>query len=491
MESFSSFFITKKFPSRATIRAILRGPLTALSALVYGLFFAICATIFILIIVINNHFLVTVPARGGTLTEGVIGSPHYINPLLASTPTDQRLTALVYGNLMTMQADGTIVPSLAQSYTVSPDGTVYTIDLLPKLRFDDGKPLTSEDVSFTVQKMQDNTISTVSNYWQNISVDTPDANTVVFTLPAADTSFMSHLTFGILPEHVWQNISDETFETASQNLAPVGAGAFKVTGVAYQNGIPSIVTLERNAYAAGTPALLKSLVIKSFANQSMLISALNSRDADFSYSVTPDGLAQTPLISRLQTEAVPTDQTVAIYRSSSDTALANATTVLKLSQIIDKNAIIATVQHGYGASINEATANSVANTGTTVAIPTTGFSVAVENDPSLLLAAQTLAEQLAQQGVSVSIKAFDPGVFQQSLTAGTFSLFLARSNDYVIPSQYSMVLPLYTESLPYVFAKDTHTIIPSPLTSPTMEYSSVSDWYTNTDKLWKWFIHKK
>ncbi len=480
MESFSSFFITKKIPSRSTLRALLRGPLTGLGAAVYGLFFAICATIFMLIITINNHFLTVVPARGGTLTEGVIGSPRYINPLLATTPTDQRLTALVYGSLMSTQSDGSIVPSIANQYSVSPDGMTYTVDLRPKLRFDDGKPLTSADVLFTVQKMQDNTVSKVSNYWQNISVDTPDAATVVFTLPAPDTTFISHLTFGILPQHIWQTISDQTFETVPQNLAPIGAGPFKVSKVSYQNSIAMTVTLKRNTYAAGTPSLLKSLVIQSFANQNELIDALNSRAVNFSYSATPDGLTQTPLGSRLQVQSIPTAKTVALYRSSSDTALSNTTVVATLNQIIDKNAIIATVQHGYGTLDGDI--------GTTKKITIKGFSIAVENDPSLLLAAQTLAQQLSQYGVVVSIKAFDPGTFQQSITAGTFSLFLARSNDHSIPSNYSVVLPLYTESLPYVFTTNTHTIIPATFTSVDMEYSSVSDWYTNTDKLWKWFI---
>ena len=486
MESFSSFLITKKFPSIKTIRTIISGPFTALSTAIYGLFFALCVTVYVLLIVINNHFLITVPARGGTLTEGVIGAPHNINPLLAATPTDKRLTALVYTTLNTITKDS----------TVSPDGKIYTVELMPNLRFDDNKPLTSADVVFTVQKMQDSTISQNSDYWQNISVENPDATTVVFTLPAADTSFGSRLAFGILPQHIWQNIDDSVFATAPQNLHPVGAGPFKVADVIYENNIPASVILKRNTRTIGHPALLKSLTIESFANQAALVTAINARDIDFSYSVSPDALVTTPLISRMKIQSVPTAQTVSLYHSKSDTVLANPMTIASLSQIIDKNAIIATVQHGYGispestsGSSDEITANSVANT-STKKLSINRFSIAVENDPSLLLAAETLVEQLAQQGITVSVRAFDPGSFQKNVAAGAFTIFLARNNDWPIPAQYSIALPLYTESVPYVFTKDTHTsIIANTLASPTAEYDDVTNWYTHTDKLWK--IHFK
>jgi ABC-type transport system substrate-binding protein len=491
MESFSSFFITKKFPSRSTLRTILRGPLTTLGIVVYGIFFALCAAVYILILAVNSKYLVTVPARGGTLTEGVIGAPHFINPVLASTATDKRLVSLVYGSLMKVGTDNTIDPFLAKDYTVSPDGMQFTVTLLPSLRFDDGKPLTSADVAFTVQKLQNSTISHEADYWQHIGTEAPDAETVVFTLPAPDTTFISHLTFGIMAEHQWKDIDDESFATAKQNFHPVGAGPFKISDVNYSGDVPSEVILKRNSKYIGTAAMLSSIVIKSYANQDLLIAGLNSKDVDFSYSVSPEGLTVQPLAKSLQVWPIPTEQTVALYHSAKDTILSNPATTLQLSQLIDKNAIIATVQHGYGTPLG-VPAKTIANTdSSTRKIGISGFSIAVENDPSLLLAAQTLASQLQRYGISVSVRAFDPGMFQQYVSSGTFSLFLARSNDQQIPSTYTSILPLYTESVPYVFTTTTHTIIPDTLSSPLMEYSNVTDWYTNTDRLWKWLIAEK
>lgn len=485
MASFSHFLTAKKFPSLTTFRALLRGPLTTLSVLVYIILVALCTSVFFLLIVINNRFLTIVPARGGTLVEGVIGAPHFINPILATTATDKRLVALTYGSLMIENHDGTVAPMLAQSYTVSPDGKTYTITLLPELRFDDNISLTSDDIAFTVGKLEDSTISPYSTYWQTISIETPDPNTIVFTLPTADNSFLSHLTFGILPKHVWENIDDQSFENAPQNQKPIGAGPFKVSSISSENGIPTTVILHRNTHTVGAKALLHTLIIKTYANQSALLNAVNSGSVDFSYSLLPDTLSATPIANNLSIQSVPTDTTIALYRAPNETNLSNSSTVMYLNQIIDKNAIIATVEDGYGTPVG-VPANT--SQGTAKKPSLAGFSIAVENDTLLLNTAKALATQLQQAGINVSVKAFDPGVFQNNINNGTIVLFLAGSNTTSIPSQYSVVLPLYTASQPYIFNKHTHTIIPTTLASPDTEYQYVKDWYTDTDKLWKWFI---
>ena len=478
MASFPTFLATKKFPSRATLQALLCGPLTLLKAAVYAIFIALCTTVFFLLITVNNRSLIVVPAPGGTLTEGMIGAPHYINPLLATTDTDKRLTALVYGNLATLE----------QNYTVSPDGKIYTVTLQPHLRFDDNKPLTSDDIAFTVEKLQNNTISNTSDYWQQVSVGTPDVNTVVFTLPVADTTFLSRLTFGILPKHIWQNISDQSFEPAKQNLQPVGAGPFKVSHITYQNGIPVTVFLARNNHAAGKKTLLGGLTIATFANQSTLADAVTAGTVDFTYDLSPQTVSADHFDVGITVQSALTNETISVYRSAADTALANSTAIMQMNNIIDKNAIIATVQDGYGTPVG-AHANLSANTAIKK-ITVQGFSLAVENNPSALLAAQTLAQQLQQYGIAVAVKAFDPGTFKNNIAAGRFTLFLAGSNDVTIPQQYSVAIPLYTPAIPYVFNARTHTIISSTLESPETEYADVKDWYTNTDKLWRWIKNK-
>ena len=52
------------------------------------------------VFVFTRSLLVEVPAHGGSLTEGAVGSPRFVNPLLALTDADRDLTAITFSGLM-------------------------------------------------------------------------------------------------------------------------------------------------------------------------------------------------------------------------------------------------------------------------------------------------------------------------------------------------------------------------------------------------------
>src|SRR3989344_379567 len=99
---------------------------------------------------VNAKTSVVVPAPGGTLTEGVIGSARFINPLLAISEPDRDLAYLVYSGLTRISPNGSIIPDLASSYEISDDGLTYTFTLRPDLTFHDGSSLTTVDIVFTI-----------------------------------------------------------------------------------------------------------------------------------------------------------------------------------------------------------------------------------------------------------------------------------------------------------------------------------------------------
>ena len=107
---------------------------------------------------VNKSFLVEVPDYGGSFTEGVIGSPRFVNPLLAISDSDRDLSSLIYSGLMKVDIHGTLVPDLAQSYTISDDGLTYTFVLKKQAQFHDGFSLTADDVLFTIEKAKDGSL---------------------------------------------------------------------------------------------------------------------------------------------------------------------------------------------------------------------------------------------------------------------------------------------------------------------------------------------
>ena len=121
-------------------------------------------TAFTLLYTLNERLLVGVPAHGGVHTEGVVGTPRFINPLLALSDADKDLTSLVYSGLMRRDPNGNLIPDLAQSYTVSPDGLTYTFVLKNNAYFQDNKKVTAADVVYTINAAKDPAIKSPKSH---------------------------------------------------------------------------------------------------------------------------------------------------------------------------------------------------------------------------------------------------------------------------------------------------------------------------------------
>lgn len=184
---------------------------------------------------VNNSLSTEVPAYGGTYQEGVVGYTRFINPVLAFTDADKDMSALVYSGLLKPTENGKLEGDLAESWVVSPDGLTYTITLKPNVFFHDGTPVTTADVAYTIEKIIDPTIkSPKAESWGGVTVTVIDESHISFTLKKPYTPFIENLTLGILPKHIWKNISDDTFDTSTYNREPIGSGPFKIKK-AYKN----------------------------------------------------------------------------------------------------------------------------------------------------------------------------------------------------------------------------------------------------------------
>lgn len=94
------------------------------------------------------------PRSGGTYREAIIGTPRFINPILAMSSADRDMVALIYAGLMSRNADGQLIPQIADSYTLSEDNLTYTFTLRDGITFHDGTPITSADVAFTIEQVK-------------------------------------------------------------------------------------------------------------------------------------------------------------------------------------------------------------------------------------------------------------------------------------------------------------------------------------------------
>jgi peptide/nickel transport system substrate-binding protein len=223
-----------------------------------------------------------VATRGGALTEGIVGTPRFVNPVLAVTRADRDMSALIFDGLMTLGPDGVLVPNLAESVTVSEDGLTYNIVLRRDVSFHDGMPLTALDVLFTIGKIQEPMIiSPLRASFDGISVEQVGDYELNIVLQEPYTPFIENLTFGILPEHIWRGVSAEEFPFSQKNSEPVGTGPYQIRQIARStSGIPESYELAPHmTYHRGTPRI-ERFTIRFYPNGDALRTAIAAGNVD-------------------------------------------------------------------------------------------------------------------------------------------------------------------------------------------------------------------
>jgi len=304
-----------------------------------------------LLYLLNESLLVSTPARGGSLTEGIVGSPRFINPILAVSDADRDLTSLVYSGLLHANPDGSYSENLAQSYTVSPDGKTYTFVIRPDATFQDGSPVTAEDVAYTVGKILDPAVkSPLLANWQGVSVQVLDSHTVSFMLRSAYAPFIENLTLGIAPKALWQGVSDDEFPFSDLNTSPIGSGPYKVAGITRSaSGIPTAYSLEAfRDYARGEP-YLTNLTFRFYQSEQALTAALASGEVESASGISAGALKDLSVNVR----TAPLSRIFGVFFNQNQSAVLRLPEVREaLNMAIDRGDLIHQVLGGYGVPID-------------------------------------------------------------------------------------------------------------------------------------------
>ncbi|MBI1778668.1 MAG: ABC transporter substrate-binding protein [Proteobacteria bacterium] len=169
------------------------------------------------------------PKRGGAMT--ILLQPE---PPMLMLPLSQFVPVLVTGGkifqgLLTFDFDLKPMPSLAKSWSISPDGLTYTFKLEENVKWNDGKPFTSADVVFSTQVFLMEVHARARGNFQRVaSVETPDANTVVYHLKEPFAPFLHAFEVSsapMVPKHLYEGTD---YRQNPANANPVGTGPFKL-----------------------------------------------------------------------------------------------------------------------------------------------------------------------------------------------------------------------------------------------------------------------
>jgi len=221
--------------------------------------------------------------EGGEYTEGLIGAPQYINPILAQTnDVDLDLSYLLFSGLLRFDPEKGIVTDLADSYQISEDQKQYTFTLRQDLFWNDGEKLTANDILFTIDRIKDpQTKSPLVFNFSGVSVEKINDYSIKFILEEPFAPFLESLTFGILPEHIWMDIPAENTNLAEYNLKPTGNGPFKIKSlVKEKTGAIKSIVLEKNDLYHGAKPLINQLTFKFYPTFEAAIDALNNKNIE-------------------------------------------------------------------------------------------------------------------------------------------------------------------------------------------------------------------
>ena len=207
------------------------------------------ALIFSALVVFNSRFLIQVPTYGGSIHEGIVGTPRFINPVLATSDQDADLTALVYAGLTKKDASGQTVLDMAESITESEDLLHYDVVLKDTAQFHNGDPVTSDDIIYTISLIQNPNIKSPHRIeWEGITVERNGSKELTFSLKKPFPLFMNSLSVGILPKAVWKNLTEEQFSLSDYNIHAIGSGPYMISDIKTDFGIPVTITLSANPH---------------------------------------------------------------------------------------------------------------------------------------------------------------------------------------------------------------------------------------------------
>ncbi len=374
---------------------------------------------------IDQNYSIEYPAYGGSLREGIIGNPRFVNPILSHTDADRDMSELIFAGLMRYDKNGNLHPALLDKYEVSSDGLDYKITLKNGLRWSNGSPLTADDVVFTIQLAKNPLAQSPKRpNWEGVEVEKIDNKTIHFHLKKAYAPFLENLTLGIIPKYLWEKIPPSQISLANFNTNPVGSGPYKVDSLK-TDSLGSIVSanLSANKYFVLGRPFIKNIDINFYTDEETAIRDLRSNSLDSLGGVSPKYVSD--LSSYKAVHAINLQRIIAIFLNQGTQKSLSSLNVRKALDLgVDKDAVIAKILGNYGVPINGplppnisgADSKSVYNPDLAKSMvdaaakklkKNISFTLTTAKTPELVETANLVKDMWARIGVDVNVKTFD------------------------------------------------------------------------------------
>jgi peptide/nickel transport system substrate-binding protein len=216
-------------------------------------------------------------AKGGLLVIGTTQRARHLNSAVQSGIATMSPSAQIYASPLRMSADYKPMPYLAERWELSADNRSVRLNLRKDAVFHDGKPITAEDVKFSLETIRDNHPFR-SMYAPLNAVTVSDPHTAVVRLsephPALLLAMSTSLT-PILPKHIFGDGTD--VKVHPRNTNPIGSGPFRL--IEFKPG--EVIVLDRfdRFFMKDAPSL-ERIIIREFKDPASLLLAFERGEVD-------------------------------------------------------------------------------------------------------------------------------------------------------------------------------------------------------------------
>lgn len=244
------------------------------------------------------------PAPGGSYREAVVGRPARLNPLFDHlNSVDRDIDRLIFGALVSFDYAGLPMPDLAEGWTISPDGIIYTFALRPGLRWQDGAPLTADDVVFTFGLLQQPDFPgrpDLVELWRQVQITKIDRWKVSFKLPEPFAPFLDYVGVGLLPVHALGDVVPTDLDQADFNLHPLASGPFQLESLDVRDGQIVGAILQPNPNYHGQRPFLNRLEFVFVDSPQQALEAYQRDEVDGVSRVTTEQLESAMALPAMQ-----------------------------------------------------------------------------------------------------------------------------------------------------------------------------------------------
>ena len=223
-------------------------------------------------------------ARGGVVVVGTTQRPRHLNPAVQSGIATMMPGAQIFATPMRIDDQWKPVPYLAERWSVSDDSRSITLHLRKDAVFHDGKPVTSEDLQFSIETVRDNhPFKTMFGPVNGVTL--PDRHTAVVRLAEPHPALalaMTTVFMPVLPKHIYGD--GQAVATHPRNASNViGSGAFRV--VEFKPGEHTILQRFDQFFEKGRPQL-ERIIIREFKDPSSMLLAFEKGEIDVNTTLT-------------------------------------------------------------------------------------------------------------------------------------------------------------------------------------------------------------